>query len=365
MQLRATKKTVGQDIRAANRRLVLQSLFRSAGLSRADLARLTGLNPATVSNLTASLLEEGIVEELGRGPAKVGKPSTLLRLNPYSRSIVSVDLSNSSALRAAVLDLEGNSVHRVHRELPAVVGERAVAVTVEVIAEAISAAPMPVLGIGVGTPGVVTPTGTVVQASNLGWLDLDLAGLLRERFGLPATVSNDANAAALAEYSYAESDTHNLMVIRVSSGVGAGLIVSGQPYFGESFAAGEIGHIVVEDGGLLCRCGNRGCLETYMSIAPLQMETAAAGDNPAEVAGRHLGRVLAGVVGLLDIREIIVAETGLSFQDELCCAALSSLREHTLPRLGQSVDLRMSKLGEDIVLLGAGMLVLFNEMGVV
>lgn len=366
MLLRVEAKAGHRDTRATNRRLIMQSLLRSDGSSRADLARVTGLTPATVSDLVAALLDEGLAEEAGRGPAKVGKPSTLLRLNQRSRNIVAVDLSGSSVLRAAVMDLAGEITHRVQREFLGARGEDAALLTEEAIAEAVSAASSPLLGIGIGTPGIVTPTGTVVEAHNLGWLNVDLAPRLSDRFGLPVKVSNDANVAALAEYSSNGSTSQNLLVVKIGSGVGAGLVVNGQQYFGESFAAGEIGHIVVKDDGPRCRCGNRGCLEAVVSV-PRLLAAIEAGEAPEHVlagAGRFLGLALAGPVSILDIHQVVVTETGLPRQDELCRAALGALRTRTLPSLGQAVSLRPSSLGEDVILLGARALVLSHELGV-
>ena len=364
--LRVVEKTGHRDTRANNRRLVLQSLFRSAGSSRADLARLTGLTPATVSDLVAALLAEGLAEELGRGPAKVGKPSTLVGLNVSSRYVISADLSDSSVLRTAAIDLAGKIVHRVERRFRGITGEAAVALTEEAIADVISIAPGPLLGIGVGMPGVVTPTGTVVEADALGWFDLHLARRLQNRFDLPVSVSNDANAAALAEYSYAMESSRNLMAIKIGDGVGAGIIVNGQQYYGESFSAGEIGHVVVVDDGPPCRCGHHGCLETFLSV-PLLRAAIAAGQDPdrvASAAGHRLGLALTTAVSVLDIHDVVVSASGLPRQDRLCRAALATLRARTLTRLGKSVTMRPSDLGDDVILLGANVLVLNQELGV-
>ena len=366
MLLRIVTKAGHQDTRVINRRLVLQSLFRSDGCSRADLARMTELTPATVSDLVADLLAEGLAEERGRGPAKVGKPSTLVGLNVSSRQVVSVDLSNSSVLRAAAIDLAGKISHRVEREFRGIAGEAAVALAEEAIADVISATTGSLLGIGVGTPGVVTPTGTVVRADTLGWFDLHLARRFQDRFDLPVSVSNDANAAALAEYSYAATSSLNLMAIKIGGGVGAGIIVNGQQHYGEGFAAGEIGHMVVDDNGPQCRCGNYGCLETFLSV-PLLQAAIASGEDPGSVAsaaGQQLGLALTAAVSVLNIHEIVVSGSGLPRPEELCRAALATLRARTLARLGKSVTLRPSELGDDVVLLGAHVQALSQELGV-
>lgn len=365
VQLRVEAKTGHQDTRSTNRRLVLQALLRTNGHSRADLVRLTGLSPATVSALVDELLSVGLVEEFGRGPARIGKPSQMLRLDGSSRNIVCVDLSDSTVLRAVVMDLAGEFIHRIEHPFRGATGERAFAMTCEVVAEAISAAPAQLLGVGVGTPGVVTPNGVVVEASNLGWFDLDVAQRLRDRFGHEVWVSNDANAAALAEYSYG-SISQNFMAVRIGSGVGVGIILNGRQHHGESFAAGELGHIVVEDDGPLCSCGNRGCLETFISVPRLNAEISA-GEDPRRVvseAGRRLGLAVAGAARLLDVYDIVVSGYELPLSDELCRAALASLRARTMPGFGGPVNLRPSALGVDLVLLGASVLVLSQELGV-
>lgn len=362
MSLRVEEKVGHQDTQASNRRLVLQHLFRSHGHSRAELARLTGLTPATVSSLVASLIDEDLVLEGEPVAAKIGKPSKTLKLNARARLSICVDLSDSSSLRAAALDLDGNMIHRTSADLSGFSGEEAFALTADVIAAAISSVPGPLLGIGIGTPGVVTPTGVVVEANNLGWFDFDLARRLRSHFNIPVSVLNDANAAVLAEYSFAQSDSRNLMAVMIGLGVGAGIIVNGGLYLGEASAAGEIGHIVVEDDGPLCRCGNHGCLETFLSIANLRAN--ASDDDFVELSGRHLGKVLAGVSNILDIHDIIVNDAGLPITNRICEIALSELKARTPSYLRDTVAIRPSKLGEDVVLLGASLSLISQEMGV-
>ena len=365
MLLRVETKTGHQDTRNANRRLVLQALLRSDGHSRADLTRMTGLAPATVSALVSGLLDEGLAEELGRGPVKVGKPSRLLGLNAGARSIVCVDVGDSSVLRAAAVDLAGEVLYRVERRFGGVTGEAAVVMTEEAVATAMASAPAPLLGIGVGTPGLVAPDGTVVEASNLGWSGLGLARRLAARFGHAVWVSNDANAAALAEFSYGPA-CQSLLSVRIGSGVGAGIVLNGQLHLGESFAAGEIGHMAVEDDGPVCRCGNRGCLETFVAVPRLSAAVAAGDDARRAVAsaGRRLGLALAGAVSVLDIHDVVVSGSALPLPDVFCAAAAEALRAHTLSGAGRCIDLRPSGLGADTVLLGVSVLVLSQELGV-
>ncbi len=136
---------------------------------------------------------------------------------------------------------------------------------------------MPLLGIGVGTPGVIdTQAGVICWAVNLDWQDLPLAKLLTERYRLPANVANDSQAAALGEYAFGEGGrTANLVAIKVGRGVGAGIVLGGQLFQGDSHGAGEIGHIFMVDDGAACRCGRFGCLETVTSAPAIVREARA------------------------------------------------------------------------------------------
>jgi predicted NBD/HSP70 family sugar kinase len=347
---------------------VLQSLFRFPDLSRADLARLTELTPATISQLVGELIDEGLVEAAGRGPAKVGKPPTPLRLVSDSRHLVCVDLSDTDAFRAAVVDMAGKVVHRESVDRGDATGEHAVELVGGLIQATLAATTKPVLGIGLGTPGVVDAAGTVVEAVYLDWFDVPLRQLMARRFDLPVHVCNDANTAVLAEYSFGEETGTNLMVIKVGPGIGAGLLVDGRPHLGENFSAGEIGHIIVDEDGPPCRCGKRGCLESFIAVPELRSALAHAAD-PQQVraeAGQSLGVVLAAAVSILDIHEIVLAGPSDLLDEAFREAALETIRARTLASLSRSdaVRIRHSTLGDDIVLLGAGVLVLSQELGV-
>src|SRR4051794_8599978 len=224
--LRRTVKALPGDARAHNRALLLQSLFRSGPYSRADLARMTGLTRVTVSDLVTDLLADGLVDELGpRTEARVGKPATLIALNADAAHIVTLDLSDDQAVSGAVLDLDGNALVRRSVLRSGRRGSRLVDLVAELAGALVGAASRPVLGVGVGSPGVVDPTGTVLDAPNMGWTDVPLAELLADRLQLPVHVANDANTAALAEHTFGGADEGGALVIMVGQGVGAGLLL--------------------------------------------------------------------------------------------------------------------------------------------
>ena len=295
--LRPSAKSLPEHARSHNRSLVLQTLYRSGSISRADLARATGLTRVTISDLVADLIGDDLIVELGqREDARPGKPATLLDINRTGFQILGLDLSDHAKFRGGVLDLDGEILERreVGLENASGAGRRS---TRSSPSPASSSPPptAPILGIGVGSPGVVDLGGTVLSAPNLGWKDLPLQALLEKATGLPVLVANDANAAVLAEHSFggALSDT---MLVAIGHGVGAGLLLGGTPLFGNRFAAGEIGHVVVgTDGGALCACGKVGCLETWLAIPRLtanleahrRPRRARAHPAPRRRASRH------------------------------------------------------------------------------
>jgi predicted NBD/HSP70 family sugar kinase len=368
--LRPSAKSLPEHSRSHNRSLVLQTLYRSGGLSRADLARATGLTRVTISDLVAQLIADDLIVELGqREDARPGKPATLLDVNRGGFQILGLDLSDHALLRGGVLDLDGAILTHRQTALENATGQVAVDKVIALTRELIDAASAPILGIGVGSPGVVDLGGTVISAPNLGWRDLPLQAILADATGLPVLVANDANAAVLAEHSFggALSDT---MLVKVGHGVGAGLLLGGTPLFGSRFAAGEIGHVMVgTDGGAACACGKIGCLETWLAIPRLEAALAAAG-TPAErtailrEAGERLGIAMAPVVGALDLAEVVLSGPAELLDGDLAEAAADTLRTRTMAEFHGDLTVRMTALGQDIVMRGAAAMVLSGQLGV-
>ncbi len=372
--LRPSAKSLPEHARGHNRSLVLQTLYRSGTLSRADLARATGLTRVTISDLVADLLGENLVVEVGqRDGSRPGKPATMLDINRGGFQIIGIDLSDYAVFRGAVLDLDGVVLHRAEVPLDEATGPEATAKVVALTEQLVAAASLPLLGIGVGSPGIVDLAGTVLSAPNLGWPSGGAGEPLQETLaattGLPVIVANDANAAALAEHSFG-SALSDMMLIKVGHGVGAGLIIGGTALFGSRFAAGEIGHVVVgTDGGEPCACGKIGCLETWLAAPRLDAALAATSD-PAERtailrrAGERLGIALAPVVGALDLAEIVLSGPVELLDGPLAEAAIETLRSRTMAEFHGDLTLRMTALGQDIVMRGAAAMVLSGRLGV-
>lgn len=372
--LRPTSKVLPEHARSHNRALVLQTLYTAGGQSRADVARETGLTRVTVSDLVAELIAEGLVVELGpREGVRPGKPATIIDVDRAAFQILGLDLSGHEVFHGVVTALDGTILERVSLERAGATGEQAVELVESIVERLLGLATAPVLGIGVGSPGVVDPLGVVRSAPNLGWFDLPLQARLAARTELPVHVANDANVAVLAEHGATPLD--DLLLIKIGHGVGAGLIVGGRPVIGGGFAAGEIGHVVVgTDGGPRCACGKDGCLEAWLAVPRLTEQLDSLAGEPAAVqaardeilreAGRRLGIVLAPVVGALNLTEVVLSGPAELLDGPFHDATVDTLRQRTMAVLNRDLRLRMSEQAEDVVLRGAAVMVLSGQLGV-
>jgi predicted NBD/HSP70 family sugar kinase len=369
--LRPKAKVLPEHARSHNRSLVLQTLYRSGKRSRADIARETGLTRVTISDLVAELLTEGLVVELGqRESARPGKPAVLLDINRTAYQIIGIDLSEHATFRGAVLDLDGRILERAEIPLASSTGDEATAKVVALTERLVALATAPILGIGVGSPGVVDLTGTVLTAANLGWVDEHLQDILHERTGLPVVVANDANVAVLAEHGYGDA-AGDMMLVTIGHGVGAGLLVAGALVYGSRFAAGEIGQVMVgTDLGLEVTYNRDQVLEHWLAVPLLEQrirEAEAAGGSAGPIlreAGQRLGIALAPVVGALNLSEIVLSGPTELLDGPLAQATIETLRNRTMAEFHGNLTLRMTTQGQDIVLRGAAVLVLSGQLGV-
>lgn len=365
---RSRGKVLPEHARSHNRSLVLQTLFHNGAMSRADLARGTGLTRVTISDLVAELIDDGIVTEKGlREGNRPGKPATLVDIDRVGHQIIGIDLSEPDVFRGAVMTLDGDVVARVEQASSReTTGEAALEATIALARRLVAEATAPLMGIGIGTPGVVDLNGVVLTAPNFGWRQAPMRQRLADALGLPVVVANDANVAVLAEQTFGGA-TADTLLIRVGLGVGSGLLAAGQAMIGGNFAAGEIGHVTVgTDGGPPCACGKAGCLEAWLAVPALLERIASSGDREGVLrdAGERLAIALAPVVGVLDLSEIVIAGPADLLGGTLLTTALSTIRQRTLAEFHDGIQMRMTDQGTDIVLRGAAVLVLATQLGV-
>jgi N-acetylglucosamine repressor len=378
------EKATHHQTRTFNQQLVLRALHDDSPLSRADLARRTGLTRTSVSDLVGSLIDDGLIEEVGRGRSSGGKSPILLRVAPEGRLLIGLDLADSQ-FSGAVVNLRGDILRSTQLPLEGRDGEAAVELVFRLVDALRADDPSPLLGIGIGAPGVIdTRSGTVRWSVNLEWADLPLGPLVASRYGVPVVVANDSHAAALAELTFFRRPRpNNLIVIKVGRGVGAGIIVNGQLFQGDGYGAGEFGHVSPGREGAPCQCGRQGCLETRTSMRALieaartvdptiTDETVLIAAFQAGVAGvrqivlnaaRELGSAVGWLIGVLNVRHVLlvgpVAAFGEDWLDEVRRSALSSV----LGLFARDTQIEFGHVHDDVVVLGASALLMEQQLG--
>ncbi len=377
-------KATHAQTRAHNASLVLRALYDLGPISRAAIARLTGLTRTSVGELVAELEQEGLARDAGKAPSTGGKAPTLVELVDDARHVVTLDLGERT-FTAALLDLRGKIERRATRDVDGADGDTALQLVHDLIDEILAGPHKPILGIGVGTPGIVDSEGTIRWAVNLDWTDLPLGPTLQSRFNLPTVVVNDSRAAAIATYLFEGEDRpENLVAIKVGRGIGAGLVLGGELFGGDGDGAGEIGHIVVEPDGAQCHCGRFGCLETIASAPSILRaadaagldtggslarlaEAAAQGDERAttisRAAGRALGSAIANLIGTLDVRRIVIHGSVTALGEPWLEAVRDEATRRSLGPLARETRILDGGVGEDLTLLGACALLLTDELG--
>lgn len=371
-------KATRSQTRSNNLRLALQIIYTEGPTSRAQVARASHLTPATASALVDELIDIGLVIDAGTGPSAGGKPPKLVAPNPEGRSIVALDIS-SSRFQGALVDLSGELI--TLDSVPATTGGAAIQTVTEMVENLAEQSPAPLLGIGIGTPGVVEPATGVVTSANLDWHEAPLGERIRDQVDVGVHITNDAQAAALHEYSVHAPTANSLALVQVGRGIGTGHVLDGHLFHGENSATGEIGHVRLDDGGRLCTCGNTGCLETRASMSALLYEVggdqtlthdriAALAADPAarpaiDAVAVALGRGLAPMVALLAIREIVLWGEVTSLDDAYRETVEHEIRSRVLPFNTDHIVVRFATAGSDAVIRGAAALVLSSELGVV
>ena len=372
-----------ESLRERNRRELLDALRRRGSASRADLARLTGLSRSTVSTLVSELQASGLVVD--REPAadarapQQGRPPTLLTLDRSAGLVLGIDFGHEQ-VHVAIADLSRTIL--AERTQPLDVDNSAAGaldVAVELADEVIAAANIDadrILGAGVGLSGPIDVIAGAVYAGKIlpGWAGVRPAEELAARLGVHVHLDNDANLGALAEVTLgAGIGARDAMYVMVGGGVGAGLILGGELYRGAGGTAGELGHVLVDESGPICRCGNRGCLEMMAGgraiIALLRsshgdeltldevMALVADGDSGARRAiadaGRILGRSVAAIVNTFNPELVIVGGAVSAAGDVLLDPLQEAVHRYAIPSAAADVRITRGVLGDRAEVLGA------------
>lgn len=378
-------------LRDLNRLRVIESIYRHPGCSRTDIARRTGLSRGTVSTVADELGRAELIREHTppsapddkQRPRGTGRPPTLLALVPRAAFAIGIDVGHQH-VRVIVCDLAGEPV--AEQWSPAQVDDaptQTLDLAHDLVRQALRDAavrPDRLLGVGIGLAAPINASTGEVEADGIlpGWRGVAPALELQQRLGVPVQLANDADVGALGEKVFgAGQGVDDLIYIRLSAGVGAGLILAGQPYRGARGIAGEIGHVCVKPDGLICRCGNRGCLETVASPVAVTrllehvldrpttdelLGLIAAGDRPAlravADAGQAVGVVVSWIVNVLNPELVVVGGELAAAGDVLLDPIRAGIHRHSVAAADAMVEVVTGVLGERAEVLGAAALML-------
>lgn len=374
-------------MRSANQLAVFDAIHRHGPISRVELAGLIRLSAASVTDITGALIERRLVYEAREAASTgVGRRKVLLEVDYEHASVVGVKVSNA-AVHAAVTDLKGEV--RASRVDPLASSEPEAVVT-QVVAslQALRTGASPeVVGLGVSVPGSVDPaTGTVTYSPLLGWTGVALGERLEHASGLPVVLENDVNCLAAAEAWFGHGhDVKDFLVVTLGRGVGLGIVVDGKLYRGPRGGAGELGHVVLQPGGLEAAHSEAGSVEAYLSDDGLVKQArdavgrfpadgvvddllalAEAGDEQALAlyrwAGHLLGQVLGMLVNLFAPSLVVLAGEGMRSERFIVSAARASLAEYGFGDMGVRVPLVVEPWGDDAWARGAATLAASHYM---
>lgn len=381
---RTVKQNPGSQsaLRVLNEQRVLATLRIQGTLTQAALARSTGLSTATISNIVKSLVSAGRVST--SPTTSSGRRALGVTVLDEADVAVGIDFGRSHvrvALAQAGFRLLGEEYAALEVGHLAEASIDVAARMLETLCERTGTSRSQLIGAGIGIPGPIDHrTNMVIRGAILPeWVDLDIDARLRQALDLPVFIDNDSNLGALAQITWGEhQECANLCFLKIGSGIGTGLILNGSLHYGNLGITGEIGHSTIFDQGLICRCGNRGCLETVASTgimvellsrtesAPLSIESiierAKAGDSATlrviDDLGVAVGHALANVANLIN-PEVFVLGGPLAPLGEILLAPIRrGLQRHAIPVIGENTTLCMSLLGDRAEALGAAALVL-------
>jgi predicted NBD/HSP70 family sugar kinase len=374
------------SLHRANLERVVRAVRMAGSLTQAEIARSTGLSAATVSNIVRELKDGGTVEVTPTSAG--GRRARSISLSGAAGHVIGIDFGHTH-LRVAIaslahevlaedserLDVDSSSREGFDR------AERMVGQLIE--ASGISREK--VIGAGLGLPGPIDRESGVLGPTAMlpGWVGANPSAEMAERLGVPVHVDNDANLGALGELVWgAGRGARDLVYIKVAAGVGAGLVMGGRLYRGPGGTAGELGHITLDETGPVCRCGNRGCLETFAAAryvlpllqpahgADLTMEKVVAlahGGDPgcrrviADV-GRHIAGGVAVLCNLLNPSRVVIGGPFAEAGDLLLGPIRDSLPRYAIPSAVRQLSVVPGALGRRAEVLGA-IAVVFSEMG--
>jgi predicted NBD/HSP70 family sugar kinase len=363
---------------------LLHLIREEVAVTRADLARVTGLARSTVAQRVDTLLAKGLLIDSGGSVSTGGRPPAVLAFNRDAGVVLVADLGATHA-RVAVSDLAGTPLAERAADQDIAFGPERVLTWLDErfaeLLEELGRSPEDVRGIGVGVPGPVEfDSGRPVNPPIMpGWDDFPIPEWFAGRYRAPVLVDNDVNIMARGEHRMHWRETEHLLLIKVGTGIGCGIVADGHIHRGARGAAGDIGHIqATSSDDVICRCGNIGCLEAIAGGQALAERLAAQGEDASQSrdvvrlvrsghpgairmvrdAGRTLGEVLAGTVNFFNPAVIVIGGDIAEAHAQLLAGVREGIFSRSLPLATRDLRIVPSRLGDRAGVIGAATMVI-------
>jgi predicted NBD/HSP70 family sugar kinase len=359
-------------IKKLNRSLIISKIIEHGMISRADLAKITGLNKATISVQAADLLAEELIVETQQEHKNLGRRPIMLSINHLAGYALGIDL-DKSAVTFTLSDLSGTSIDTQSIDLKTIDYNLILTLLAKQIKQykqKCSLAPYGLIGVVIGIHGIVNNDETIYFAPHHQWHSKDLKSDLINETGINIFIENNANLCAFAEIVFKHYHSENLLSVSLYSGIGLGNMVNSKLIKGCDGYAGEIGHMIIVPDGLPCRCGNLGCWEQYASESSFMMQLSAAQNKENATYEdlrdwfveqdsvtnmlmndyiKFLSYGLNNIINLYN-PEILVINSELL---RLYPNALEEIKAHLKSTVGQYRKLQISEFGKDACSMGA------------
>ncbi|MBZ4645592.1 MAG: hypothetical protein JG777_1081 [Clostridia bacterium] len=369
-------------IKNLNRKIILEKIIENGSISRAQLSKITGLNKATVTSQIAELLEDGIVIETTFDISTGGRKPILLSLNKSVAYAIGIDLDVDN-INLLLTDLKGNIITRRCIKMNTSSFEETKKILKEKIQLLIDSVPPSrygVIGISIGIHGIVDKNEKIVFATHSNWKNVDLKSYLSDEFNIPVFIDNNTNLCAYAEKTFCVDD-QNILCLTISSGIGLGIIINNAVYRGYNGFAGEVGHMIINENGKRCSCGNYGCWELYASERSF-LENLAAKKNMdgcsfenvkrwideqdrvtldlLKELSKNLSRGINNVINTFNPETIIINSELISIYPKV----IEDIKNNLSSSMNDYRRILYSKLGKDACALGASAIAISSFLNI-
>lgn len=363
-------------LREMNQSQVLNIIRAKEGVSRIELAESTGLSATAVGSIVRELIRASFIHETGEGISSGGRRPVKLQLKPRSHYGIGVDI-DARFVYLTIIDHSGRVAYQNREPIE---GRISPGQAVHIITSKVTAALKEngignknVLGLGVSVPGIVDRINRrIVFAPNLRWEDVNLRDSLFDSLDFPVQIENESVCSALSEQWMGSCrSVEDFVHINIDTGIGAGLFLKGSLYRGTSGSAGEVGHIIVDEQGPLCTCGNRGCLETLASLDGMTRQAGVASfdifldsvrkgvPDSVEImerASRSLGRAVSMLVNTLNPRKVVLGKRFPEYADLAMPTIRREVEKQALKWPSLSVEIVAGSFGEESSSVGAAIM---------